>query len=53
MLNLTIDPNCFNFHVESDERRVRFSERSLTKKLKEVRDFPDHPEKKKTKKTSI
>jgi len=34
--NLIIDPNYFNFCVESDERRVRFSERSLTERAKET-----------------
>jgi len=35
MLNLTINPN-FNFCVELDERRVRFSERSFIEKVKEA-----------------
>jgi len=34
VMNLTIDPNCFNFCVKSDERRVRFSERSFTEKAR-------------------
>jgi len=54
VLTLTIGTNCFNFCVESDERRIRFLECSLTKKTKETQKrSPDHPEKKKTRKTLI
>jgi len=50
MLNLTLDPNCFNFCVESDERCVRFSERSLTKKPKEAQRFSRSSRKKEDRK---
>ncbi|KYN06232.1 hypothetical protein ALC62_02824, partial [Cyphomyrmex costatus] len=36
-LSITIGPNCFNFCVETDERRIKFSERSLTDAAKVAR----------------
>jgi len=39
MLNLTINPNCFNFYVELDECCVRFSERSFIEKIKKTQRF--------------
>jgi len=42
VLNLTIGPNCFNFCVKSDERSVRFSERSFTEKAAKKAIFDAH-----------
>lgn len=36
-LGLTIGPNCYNFCVEADARRIKFSERSLTDGAREAR----------------
>lgn len=36
-LGMTIGTNCFNFCVETDKRRIKFSERSLTDAAKEAR----------------
>lgn len=36
-LGITIGPNCFNFCVETDKRRIYFSERSLTNAAKKAR----------------
>ncbi|EFN87160.1 hypothetical protein EAI_03422 [Harpegnathos saltator] len=36
-LGMTIGPNCYNFCVETDERRIDFSERSLSDAAKKAR----------------
>lgn len=36
-LGITIGPNCFNFCVETNKRRIYFSERSLTNAAKKAR----------------
>lgn len=36
-LGLTIGPNCYNFCVEADARRIKFSEKSLTDGARETR----------------
>jgi len=36
-VNLTIDPNCFNFCVKWNERHVRFSKCSFIKRLRKLR----------------
>lgn len=37
LLGLTIGPNCYNYCLETDARRVKFSERSLSDAAKEAR----------------
>ncbi|XP_011881392.1 PREDICTED: uncharacterized protein LOC105569493 [Vollenhovia emeryi] len=36
-LDMTIGPNCYNFCVETDARRINFSERSLSDAEKRAR----------------
>lgn len=36
-LSMKIGTNCYNFCVETDERRIKYSERSLTDAAKEAR----------------
>lgn len=36
-LGMKIGPNCYNFCVEADERRIKFSERSLINAAKKAR----------------
>lgn len=35
-LGMTIGPNCFNFCMETDKRRIKYSERSLTDTAKKA-----------------
>jgi len=36
-LGMKIEPNCYNFCVEADKRRIKFAERSLTNAAKKAR----------------
>ncbi|XP_032685195.1 uncharacterized protein LOC116850704 [Odontomachus brunneus] len=36
-LSMTIGPNCYNYCLETDARRIKYSERSLTDAAKEAR----------------